>query len=270
MTAEEEKNKKKIFIGNEQDDSDDDGEDVEDENSNNDNNKNNNEQSGNPQETLDIAWEVLELSRVIYEREKQNIELGEVYLTLGDFAMEAEDMEQAIVDYSNCLKLWEKELNGKDRRLAEVHYSLGLSNNFLQRNKEALFHYINAKKILEEHVNLLKSNNPTTSDIDNEITNVQDIIQELLVKIDEFTSPSPLAHQLLLQQQQQQQQSKGTQEQGFSKPTTSTSVPVNTLLNVRKKEVKIPQSTTTQTNTEQKIPVKRKIEEVNPNENIPK
>eukprot|EP00727_Mastigamoeba_balamuthi_P010653 m51a1_g621 putative nuclear autoantigenic sperm protein (442) ;mRNA; r:119061-120580 len=85
-------------------------------------------------ETLEAAWEALEVARVIAERQSHGepskaeaVRLSDVYIDLGEVQLEAGREEQAIEDLSRCLAIREAHLEPSDRRMAEIHYSLGLA-----------------------------------------------------------------------------------------------------------------------------------------------
>jgi hypothetical protein len=64
-------------------------------------------------------------------------------------------MQQALEEYSECLKIRKAILGANDRKLAEAHYFVAVASTFLQLNKEALTHFIMAKKILESKLTTL-------------------------------------------------------------------------------------------------------------------
>jgi len=102
------------------------------------------------EETLETTWEVLETARVIYSKYPEyKSQLSDVYLILGDLDLESDNMEAAVSDYSQCLKIREEILNTDDRKLAEIHYSLALALDYTNNLREALIHFICAKKIFE-------------------------------------------------------------------------------------------------------------------------
>lgn len=87
-------------------------------------------------------------------------------------------MEQAVTEYSECLALRQQVLSTEDTRLAEVHYQIALANTFLNKNKEALTHFVMSKKIFEAKLAKLQA---TPEDI--EIKDVKEIIAELQEKV---------------------------------------------------------------------------------------
>ncbi len=87
------------------------------------------------EETLETAWEVLETARVIYSKHpERKLQLADVYLCLGDLDMESgtvncllswslsiDNMQEAVSDYSQCLKLREELLGRDNRNLADMY-----------------------------------------------------------------------------------------------------------------------------------------------------
>jgi nuclear autoantigenic sperm protein len=144
--------------------------------------------------------DVLEVARVIYTKIDNKLALAEVHLTLGDLAMEegnytifiqvlkffSDKMEQAAQEYTECLALRQQVMNADDRKLAEVHYSIALANNFLNKNKEALTHFVLAKKILESRLTEL---NKTPEGEKVQIVEIKEIIAELQDKVNFYSLP---------------------------------------------------------------------------------
>jgi len=83
-------------------------------------------------EDLEIAWEVLEVSRVILNKNLNNVHaqllLARVHLRLGDHEVDNGQLVDAIRDYSACLKLRLAALAVSDRRLADAHTSLAMAH----------------------------------------------------------------------------------------------------------------------------------------------
>jgi tetratricopeptide (TPR) repeat protein len=100
-----------------------------------------NEKDGDEEvDDIQIAWENLELARTIIEKmlettvplnkkDKLRADLAQVYLRQGDLLRVDSNYESAIASYIQCLK--HRESNSTiapfDRKLADVHYNLGLS-----------------------------------------------------------------------------------------------------------------------------------------------
>ena len=69
-----------------------------------------------------------------------------------------EQYERAIEDFKSCLECYSTTLEDKfDRRIAEVHYNVGLAFSFDKNFGEAIDSYKEAKQILESRLGMLKS-----------------------------------------------------------------------------------------------------------------
>lgn len=90
-------------------------------------------------EDMQIAWENLETARQIMEKmfdsnennemvEKLELDLAQIYLREGDLQRINGRYEASISDYQSCLRLRKKSkfLGTFDRKIADVHYNLGL------------------------------------------------------------------------------------------------------------------------------------------------
>jgi tetratricopeptide (TPR) repeat protein len=100
-----------------------------------------NEKDGDEEvDDIQIAWENLELARTIIEKmletilpqdkkDKLRADLAQVYLRQGDLLRVDSNYETAIASYIQCLKHRENNstIGPFDRKLADVHYNLGLS-----------------------------------------------------------------------------------------------------------------------------------------------
>merc|ERR1719154_383950 len=107
--------------------------------------------------TLQLAYEVLEISKTIYERinertEEENLKLSQVYLKLGEVASENEQYEESVTQYTLCLKLQETLLPADDRLLAETNYQLGLAHSFADDYGPALKHIESAVAIIKTRI----------------------------------------------------------------------------------------------------------------------
>eukprot|EP00617_Octactis_speculum_P021901 CAMPEP_0185771132 /NCGR_PEP_ID=MMETSP1174-20130828/63307_1 /TAXON_ID=35687 /ORGANISM="Dictyocha speculum, Strain CCMP1381" /LENGTH=394 /DNA_ID=CAMNT_0028456885 /DNA_START=35 /DNA_END=1219 /DNA_ORIENTATION=- len=87
------------------------------------------QQASDAVEDTEIAWEVLEVARGIFEKHRTSnpevIEwLGKVHLRLGDLQKLNGNFVDAARDYERCLELRNRIIPANDRRIADVHYSL--------------------------------------------------------------------------------------------------------------------------------------------------
>lgn len=84
---------------------------------------------------LELAWEMLEVARVIYARHPEDLsiekELARVYMRLGDLSMESENFSRAKQDYENSLVLNKKILkitrDSDTTPLADLYCCLAIS-----------------------------------------------------------------------------------------------------------------------------------------------
>ena len=76
---------------------------------------------------LQIAYEVLESARIIMEKEDdQSEKLGDVFGYLGDVNLRNEQFDQALADYTSCLKIREATCLNDDRLLIEVYHQMAM------------------------------------------------------------------------------------------------------------------------------------------------
>ncbi|XP_041367047.1 protein HGV2-like [Gigantopelta aegis] len=107
---------------------------------------------------LQLAWEMLELSKMIYIKEEDKeskLKLAQSYLKLGEVSLETENYEQSVADFKECLTLQEKYLEPTDRLLAETHYQLGLAYGFDKQFDCAIEHYKAAVNVIESKIEQL-------------------------------------------------------------------------------------------------------------------
>jgi len=110
---------------------------------------------------LQLAWEMLELAKVIYAKQVETTEdkvkkaieekLCRTILTLGEISIENENYSQAVEDIQMCLK--KQGAFSKDSRLvAETHYQLGVAQGFNSQYDAAVESLNSAIQIIKERV----------------------------------------------------------------------------------------------------------------------
>ncbi|EGN96727.1 hypothetical protein SERLA73DRAFT_57984 [Serpula lacrymans var. lacrymans S7.3] len=111
---------------------------------------------GEPEDDFNAAWEVLELARAIYEKEKDGdddevkLKLADTYIALGDVSLETEKFDQAISDYTSALSLKAILLPKSSRQIAEAHYKLSMVLDLTSgRLKDAISHAEEALESVE-------------------------------------------------------------------------------------------------------------------------
>jgi len=152
---------------------------------------------------LQLAWEMLELAKVIYTKQveitedeaKKAIEekLCRTILTLGEISIENENYSQAVEDIQMCLK--KQGAFSKDSRLvAETYYQLGVAQGFNSQYDAAVESLNSAIQIIKERVKninvLVKSSDgkKETGELEasiykKEIEELEELIPEIEEKI---------------------------------------------------------------------------------------
>jgi tetratricopeptide (TPR) repeat protein len=110
---------------------------------------------------LRLAWEMLELAKVIFRRQAEgnkqmNLKLAEVHLKLGEVGLESETYTQAIEDIKTCLEIQTENLDSHNRCIAETHYQLGMAYSLINDFDEAIAQLTLAHQLLEKRVDYLK------------------------------------------------------------------------------------------------------------------
>ncbi|XP_053185979.1 nuclear autoantigenic sperm protein-like [Scomber japonicus] len=92
-------------------------------------------------DNLQLAWEMLEVAKVIYKRKEakeDQLMAAQTHLKLGEVSAESGNYTQALEDFQECLKLQLKHLDSDSRLLAETHYQLGLTYSMNQQYSQAI------------------------------------------------------------------------------------------------------------------------------------
>ncbi|XP_071011831.1 histone-binding protein N1/N2-like isoform X4 [Oncorhynchus clarkii lewisi] len=134
-------------------DDDDDDDDEEGEGTADD--KESEEEVGN----LQLAWEMLEVAKVIYKRkenEADQLMAAQAYLKLGEVGAESGNYPAAVEDFQDCLALQLKHLPPHSRLLAETHYQLGMTYCYTGQYSQAIQHYSSSVKVIEGRLAMLQ------------------------------------------------------------------------------------------------------------------
>ncbi|XP_033127449.1 protein HGV2-like isoform X1 [Anneissia japonica] len=147
-----------------------------------------------------LAWEMLELSRVIFlkiDKEAQ-LKVAQVHLTLGELGMETENYAQSIDDFLKCLAIRVKHLEADSRLLAETHYNLGLVYGLDKQFDKSIESYEKSKAVIEQRiVNLRKEEKETAQGNEKEntdsplpstrkeISELEELVPDIIAKIDD-------------------------------------------------------------------------------------
>merc|ERR1712112_398834 len=140
---------------------------------------------------LQLAWEMLELAKVVYskqletgEGDKAHLEerLCSTMLALGEVSIENENYKQAVDDIQECLK---KQGNlPKDARIvAETYYQLGVAQGFNAQHDEAVESLKSAINIIQERIKNMEKTE--TEEAMKEVTELKALVPEIEEKIND-------------------------------------------------------------------------------------
>jgi len=191
-------------IADEEEEGEDDGEegeegDAEDAGEGTSNGKETKEEPEDDVTNLQLAWEVLELSKLIYNRQsskEMKLKAAEAHLKLGEVGMETEQYEQALEDLQACLKIQQEHLEPESRLIAESHYQIGLAcvfstkYNLALENLRKAVSVINAKmsklhEYIEEEEKKEKRDGFAVINTQKEIADLKEILPDILAKIED-------------------------------------------------------------------------------------
>jgi len=145
---------------------------------------------------LQLAWEVLELSKLICKEQLDNVAKKEVddstkaalekrycdtYFLLSEVSVESGNYHQAVEDLKLCLKRQKTLLPADSRNIAETLYYLGVALGFHKNYDEALMSLDAGVSVLESRIVNLKEKPGTRSK--NEATEIKALLPEVRAKI---------------------------------------------------------------------------------------
>merc|ERR1712227_917355 len=140
---------------------------------------------------LQLAWEMLELAKVVYSKQLETGEGDKVHLqerlcstmlALGEVSIENENYKQAVDDIKDCLK--KQENLPKDARIvAETYYQLGVAQGFNAQHDEAVESLKSAINILQERIKNMEKTE--TEEAKKEVTELKALVPEIEEKIND-------------------------------------------------------------------------------------
>lgn len=136
-------------------DDDDDDDDDDDEDGEKNGQDKEEEEVGN----LQLAWEMLEVAKVIYKRKESTedqLMAAQAYLKLGEVSAESGNYPQALDDFQECLALQLKYLPPHIRLLAETHYHVATTLCYMDQYSQAIQHYNSSIKVIETRLAMLQ------------------------------------------------------------------------------------------------------------------
>merc|ERR1712002_182050 len=146
---------------------------------------------------LQLSWEMLELSKVIYgkiadaassddkKKAEANARICECLLCLGEVSLENENYSQAVADFTECLGKRQATLPPDSRSIAETHYQLGVAQAFDGKVEDSELCLNNAISVLEARIANL-GRMETSDNLDQEVGDLKDLVTEIKEKIDDY------------------------------------------------------------------------------------
>ncbi|TKS74109.1 Nuclear autoantigenic sperm protein [Collichthys lucidus] len=110
-------------------------------------------------ENLQLAWEMLEVAKVIYKRKEgkeDQLMAAQTYLKLGEVSAESGNYPQALEDFQECLSLQLKHLLPHSRLLAETHYHVATTLCYMAQYSQAIQHYNRSIQVIETRLAMLQ------------------------------------------------------------------------------------------------------------------
>jgi len=142
--------------------------------------------------TLQQAWEMLELAKIIYTKEMDAVSqdkkvefekrLCETFLHLGEVSLESENYDQAIEDMTVCLQKRQASLPADSRSIAETHYQLGVAQYYHGKINEAETSMNNAVSVLNSRIGNLQKME-SSENLAKEIKELQDLVKDILENV---------------------------------------------------------------------------------------
>uniref|UniRef100_A0A7M4G2W0 Nuclear autoantigenic sperm protein n=1 Tax=Crocodylus porosus TaxID=8502 RepID=A0A7M4G2W0_CROPO len=141
---------------------------------------------------LELAWDMLELAKVIYKRQETKeaqLLAAQAHLKLGEVSVESENYVQAIEEFQACLALQQKYLEVHDRLLAETHYQLALAYHYNSQFNEAVLQFSKSVEVIDKRLVMLterikKAEGGSAQD-EKEIEELKGLLPEIKEKIDD-------------------------------------------------------------------------------------
>lgn len=181
--------------------------------------------------TLDLAFQVLDTARSIYEKagDGHELKLAEVYLRLGDHSQHTENKEQGQHDYEESIKLRTQLLPVHDRRIAEAHYMYGtyhsvfLDGDVLGHLRNAIAQFELALASIRSRITLKSEEGSDAAR--NEVAELQDLVAEINEKVNDCRDQQKQHVQIERDQKlaSARASSSTTTTIGFGQPSTSSS-----------------------------------------------
>ncbi|KFV68518.1 Nuclear autoantigenic sperm protein [Dryobates pubescens] len=141
---------------------------------------------------LELAWDMLELAKLIYKRQETKeaqLHAAQAHLKLGEVSIESENYTQAIEEFQACLALQQKYLEAHDRLLAESHYQLALAYHYNSQFEEAVVQFGKSVEVIDKRMAMLteriKKAESGSPEDEKEIEELKGLLPEIKEKIED-------------------------------------------------------------------------------------
>ncbi|XP_034387443.1 nuclear autoantigenic sperm protein isoform X1 [Cyclopterus lumpus] len=181
---EEQPNSSNIESANNLDDDDDDDDEDDD---NEDGEKNGQDKEEDEVGNLQLAWEMLEVAKVIYKRKEgkdDQLMAAQAYLKLGEVSAESGNYPQALEDFQECLALQLKHLPPHSRLLAETHYHVATTLCYMDQYSQAIQHYNSSIKVIETRLAMLQDAIGAAEE-QNEMEELKQLLPDIREKVED-------------------------------------------------------------------------------------
>lgn len=137
---------------------------------------------------LQLAWEVLELAKKIFQKAEDKKNIAETVIVLGEVSLESGNYEQAINDLKEGLEI-QKSIYSKDNRfVAETLYKLGIGYSTNSEIDEAVKCFNESLEYLNNRIALLEKKEKKEQSDEEEIKAIKDLVPEIEEKIVDMKS----------------------------------------------------------------------------------
>ncbi|XP_029684505.1 nuclear autoantigenic sperm protein isoform X2 [Takifugu rubripes] len=143
---------------------------------------------------LQLAWEMLEVAKVIYKRkddEDGQLTAAQIYLKLGEVSAESGNYPQALEDFQECLCLQLKHLPPHSRLLAETHYHVATTLCYMDKYSQAIQHYNSSIEVIEKRLGMLQEaiakaeGEDGTAEEERELEELKQLLPEIREKVED-------------------------------------------------------------------------------------
>ncbi|XP_024134195.1 nuclear autoantigenic sperm protein isoform X6 [Oryzias melastigma] len=134
---------------------DDDDDDDDDDDEDDDGEKNGQENEEDDVGNLQLAWEMLEVAKLIYKRKEgkdDQLMAAQAHLKLGEVGAETGNYPQALEDFQECLSIQLRHLPPHSRLLAETHYHVATTLCYMDEYRQAIQHYNSSIEVIENRL----------------------------------------------------------------------------------------------------------------------